>query len=83
MKVFIMKNHTLDDYARKYLQLPLRQWGAGNVYLLALSSWKVNIAKNLIAKWGCRYVQAVIAWHQVHAFCIPWMVGAVSASLSC
>ena len=27
-----------------YLQLPLRQWGAGNVYLFVLSSWKVNIA---------------------------------------
>ena len=24
--------------ARTYLQLPLRQWGAGNVYLLVLSS---------------------------------------------
>ena len=31
--------------AQMYLQLPLRQWGAGNVYLLVLSSWKVNIAK--------------------------------------
>ena len=28
-----------------YLQLPLRQWSAGNVKLLAFSSWKVNIAK--------------------------------------
>ena len=26
------------DKARMYLQLPLRQWGAGNVYLLVLSS---------------------------------------------
>ena len=26
-----------------YLQLPLLQWGTGNVYLLVLSSWKVNI----------------------------------------
>ncbi len=26
------------DYAQTYLQLPLRQWGAGNVYLLVLSS---------------------------------------------
>ena len=25
------------------------QWGASNVYLFVLSSWKVNIAKNLIA----------------------------------
>jgi hypothetical protein len=38
--------------ARTYLQLPLRQWGAGNVYLLVLSSWKVNIAENLIAVMG-------------------------------
>ena len=27
-----------------YVQLPLRQWVAGNVYLLVFSSWKVNIA---------------------------------------
>jgi hypothetical protein len=26
------------DLARTYLQLPLRQWGAGNVYPLVLSS---------------------------------------------
>ena len=26
------------------MYLPLRQWGTGNVYLLLLSSWKVNIA---------------------------------------
>ena len=31
--------------ARTNLQLPLRQWGARNVYLLVLSSWKVNIAE--------------------------------------
>ena len=49
----------LDDFlpffiysARTYLQLPLRQWGAGNVYLLVLSSWKVNIAENPIAVMG-------------------------------
>ena len=35
-----------------YLQLPLRQWGAGNVYLLVLSSWKLNIAENPIAVMG-------------------------------
>ena len=35
--------------ARTYLQLPLRQWGAGNVYLLVLSSQKLNIAENPIA----------------------------------
>ena len=26
------------QFAQMYLQLPLRQWGASNVYLLALSS---------------------------------------------
>ena len=40
------------DLARTYLQLPLRQWGAGNVYLLVLFSWKVNIAENPIAVMG-------------------------------
>ena len=39
-------------YARTYLQLPLQQWGASNVYLLVLSSWKVNIAENPIAVMG-------------------------------
>ena len=38
--------------AQTYLQLPLQQWGAGNVYLLVLSSWKVNIAENPIAVMG-------------------------------
>ena len=33
---------------RMYLQLPLGQWGAGNVDLLVLSSWKVNITENTI-----------------------------------
>ena len=28
------------------------QWGAGNAYLLVLSSWKVNIAENPIAVMG-------------------------------
>ena len=37
------------NLAWTYLQLPLRQWGAGNVYLLVLSSWKVNIVKKPIA----------------------------------
>ena len=36
------KNNT----APSDLQLPLQQWGTGNVYLLVLSSWKVNIAEN-------------------------------------
>ena len=38
--------------ARTYLQLPLRQWGASNFYLLVLSTWKVNIAKNHISVLG-------------------------------
>ena len=44
----ILQLHT----ARKYLQLQLRQWGAGNVYLLVLFSWKVNIAENSIDVMG-------------------------------
>ena len=40
------------DNTRTYVQLPLRQWGASNVYLLVLSSWKVNITKNPIAVMG-------------------------------
>ena len=40
--------------ARMYLQLPLRQWGAGNVYLLVFSSWKINIAENPIAVKGLK-----------------------------
>ena len=40
--------------ARMYLQLSLRQWGAGNVYLFVLSSWKVNIAKNTIEVMGLK-----------------------------
>ena len=39
----------LKGCARMYLQLPLWQLGAGNVYLLVLSRWKLNIAKNPIA----------------------------------
>ena len=42
----------IDYFAWTYLQLPLWQWGAGNVYLLVLSSWKVNIAKNPIGVMG-------------------------------
>ena len=30
----------------------IQQRGVGNVYLLLLSSWKVNIAENLIAVMG-------------------------------
>ena len=39
-------------YSKDYLQLPLRQWGAGNFYFLVLSSWKVDIAENPIALMG-------------------------------
>ena len=39
-----------------YLQLPLQQWGAGNVYLLVFSSWKVNIAENPIAVFGVLFL---------------------------
>ena len=46
------QNLVLPAYGWMYLQLPLRQWGAGNVYLLVLSSWKVNIAENPIAVMG-------------------------------
>ena len=57
-KPSIRKNFNLSSplnqlvQARTYLQLPLRQWGAGNVYLLVLSSWKVNIAEIPIAVMG-------------------------------
>ena len=40
------------NMAQADLQFPLRLWDAGNVYLLALSSWKVNIAENFIAVMG-------------------------------
>ena len=60
MKMAIRKNiHNMSQgppnpgyMAWMYLQLPLRQWGAGNVYLLVFSSWKVNIAENFIAVTG-------------------------------
>ena len=49
----IRLKHTRRVYmARMYLQLPLWQWGAGNVYTLALSSWKVNIAEKPITVMG-------------------------------
>ena len=34
------------DQARRYLQLPLRQWGAGNVYLLVLWHWSKHYQKS-------------------------------------
>ena len=42
----------MTDQARMSLQLQLQHWGAGNVYLLVLSSWKVNIAENPIVVMG-------------------------------
>ena len=40
------------DIAKMYLQLPLQQWGADNVYLLVLFIWKVNIIENPISVMG-------------------------------
>ena len=40
------------SYGPTYLELPLRQWGASIVYLLVLSSWKLDIAQNPIAVMG-------------------------------
>ena len=51
-KKFSITRTIFSHSARTYLQLPLRQWGADNVYLLVLSSWKVNIAKNPIVVMG-------------------------------
>ena len=51
-KVKTIVTWDFSDLAWTYLQLPLRQWGAGNVYLLVFSSWKVNIAENPIAVMG-------------------------------
>ena len=48
----ILGESVIFEYAWTYLQFPLRQWGAGNVYLSVLSSWKVNIAENPIAVMG-------------------------------
>ena len=42
----------INNPARMYLQLPLQQWSAGNVYFFVLSSWTVNIAKNPIVVMG-------------------------------
>ena len=36
-------------YSFSNLSLPLWQWGGGNVYLLVLSRWKVNITESTIA----------------------------------
>ena len=47
-----LKCPKVNGSTRTYLQLLLLQWGAGNVYLLVLSSWKINIAENPIAVMG-------------------------------
>ena len=47
---------------RMYLQLPLRPWGAGNVYLFVLSSWKVNIAENSITWMGLLVRSGMNIW---------------------
>ena len=54
----------LQVIAWRYLQLPLWQWGAGNVYLLVLSSWKVNIAKKTSGVMAQTYLQP----HYGHGF---------------
>ena len=48
----VKNSSVLIEIAQTYLQLGFRQWGAGNIYLLVLSSWKVNIAENPIAVMG-------------------------------
>ena len=48
----VKNSSILIEIAQTYLQLRFRQWGAGNIYLLVLSSWKVNIAENPIAVMG-------------------------------
>ena len=53
-----------------YLQLPLQQWDVGNVYLLVLSSWKVNIAENPIAVMGgFQLVDMIITELKNHMTC--------------
>ena len=49
-------------WIRHYLQLPFRQWVAGNVYHLVMSNWMVNIAENLIAVMGFRGVSSFLKW---------------------
>ena len=44
--------NTTKDPAQTYLQLPLQQWVASNVYLLVLSSRKVSNAETPIAIMG-------------------------------
>ena len=48
--IYVLLELFLGLIAQTYLQLPSRQRGASNVYLL--STWKENIAKNSIAILG-------------------------------
>ena len=64
------------ETARMYLQFPLRQWVAGNVYLLVLFSWEMNIAQKLHCLNGVvdRFVHSRLhkldqPFHQI--FCQP------------
>ena len=52
MEILIFQPMKWAGKAQMYVQLPIRQWGASNVYILVLSSWKVNIAENPIAAIG-------------------------------
>ena len=45
------EQYNLQTADQTYQQLPLQKKGAGNVYRLVLSSWKVNIAENLHCKY--------------------------------
>ena len=42
------EQYNLQTADQTYQQLPLQKKGAGNVYRLVLSSWKVKIAENPI-----------------------------------
>ena len=54
--------------ARTYLQLPLGQWGAGNVYLLVLSSVLADLADAAIFKvcdiLGCTFLIPQNVYHK-------------------
>ena len=53
LKVFIHKLRSglnLVEQARTYLQLPLRQWGAGNVYLLVTRLESVTLSLSSLQK---------------------------------
>ena len=52
MEILIFQPMKWAGKAQMYVQLPIRQWGASNVYILVLSSWKVIIAQTPIALTG-------------------------------